>query len=167
MRAPRISAVVKQNYRMFCNVICDKQVPIVIVITGLEMEENMDSWWQTNRVTFDAQKMSFAGFACITATAGRPRDGRATFDIEYAASKKKVERLIYYSHKQIPWKMETLSWFTSTAVRVREICARVLGFKPKAFDAELECALELYDLLDQDKKELTKTIKKAKRRGCD
>jgi predicted GTPase len=168
IRAPRISAVVQQNYRMFCNIICDKQVPIVIVVTGLELENDMDSWWQKNRVVFDANGMSFAGFACITATPGKlGRDGKPIFHVEYMESKKKLERLIYYSYRQVPWRMETLSWLAATAARVREICAKVFGFKPKAFDEELKRTLSSYQLSDQEKKELTTIIKKARRRRRD
>jgi hypothetical protein len=152
MRAPRVTAVVRQNYKMFHDIICDKQVPIVIVITGLEQEMEMDDWWFNNRVIFDQYRMSFAGFACITATVGTSKDGKSIYDLEYAASKKKLERLIYYSHKQVPWRMEALSWFASTAARARRICAKVFGFKAKEFDVELKHLLQLYDLTDQERK---------------
>ena len=164
MRASRITAVVRQNYKMFHDIICDKQVPIVIVITGLEQEMEMDDWWYENRVIFDQYRMSFAGFACITATVGTSNDGQSIYGLEYAASKKKVERLVYYSHKQVPWKMKTLSWFAFAAVRARQICAMVFGFKAKEFDEELRHLLQLYDLTDQERKELAKTIKKARAR---
>jgi hypothetical protein len=114
-----------------------------------------DDWWFNNRVIFDQYRMSFAGFACITATVGTSKDGKSIYDLENAASKKKLERLIYYSHKQVPWRMEALSWFASTAARARWI-------KAKEFDVELKHLLQLYDLTDQERKELAKTIKNAK-----
>lgn len=52
-------------YNEFYSGICQKKVPIVVVVTGLEKETRMESWWDTNQEKFE--DMYFAGHACVTA----------------------------------------------------------------------------------------------------
>lgn len=54
-----------RTYDTFYARVCRKKVPIVIVITGLEKEPNMESWWDKNKGNFE--NMRFAGHACVTA----------------------------------------------------------------------------------------------------
>lgn len=58
------SAIIRA-YDMFYSKVCKKKVPIVIVITRLEDETNMESWWDKNRGKL--KSMHFAGHACVTA----------------------------------------------------------------------------------------------------
>lgn len=44
MRAPRIKDSAAKNWQFFSKIICQGQVPAVIVVTGLELEEDMDKW---------------------------------------------------------------------------------------------------------------------------
>jgi GTP-binding protein EngB required for normal cell division len=60
--APR---ALNRAYNKFYSEICQKKVPIVVVITGLEKETCMESWWDTNREKFEG--MDFANHACVTA----------------------------------------------------------------------------------------------------
>ena len=48
-----------------------KRVPVVIVVTGLEHEDPMESWWGKNKKTFDEYHMSFNGHACVTTLRGK------------------------------------------------------------------------------------------------
>ncbi|KAG1848056.1 P-loop containing nucleoside triphosphate hydrolase protein, partial [Suillus subalutaceus] len=57
--------VLVKAYNKFYSEICQKKVPIVVVITGLEKETRMESWWDTNREKFEG--MDFADHACVTA----------------------------------------------------------------------------------------------------
>ncbi|KAG1902270.1 kinase-like domain-containing protein [Suillus fuscotomentosus] len=57
------SALVKA-YDKFYSGICQKKVPIVVVVTGLEKETHMENWWDTNVEKFKG--MSFADHACVT-----------------------------------------------------------------------------------------------------
>ncbi|OAX33354.1 hypothetical protein K503DRAFT_804439 [Rhizopogon vinicolor AM-OR11-026] len=67
VRAGRITATVQNNYRLFHEFLCEKKVPIVLVLTGLERElENMEDWWDKNMQTFHKYNISVAGHACIT-----------------------------------------------------------------------------------------------------
>jgi GTP-binding protein EngB required for normal cell division len=65
MRRTTAPPIVAEAYNKFYSAICQKKVPIVVVVTGLEKETHMESWWDTNRNKFEG--MHFAGHACITA----------------------------------------------------------------------------------------------------
>ncbi|KAF8997397.1 hypothetical protein BDQ17DRAFT_1176442, partial [Cyathus striatus] len=94
--ATRVTILSKQNYEMFWETICHKQVKIVVIITGLEDEEDMDAWWGINKSVFDEYGMSFEGHACITSSTSFPE--------LYDESKKKVDNLIHESLKDVtPW----------------------------------------------------------------
>jgi len=71
MRAGRLTATLQSNYRLFHEFLCDKKVPIVVVITYLENEAGeMDNWWKNNKDVFDRLGIHVAGHACITAIRG-------------------------------------------------------------------------------------------------
>jgi hypothetical protein len=50
MRAPRLKSSSKANYEVFYRGFCQSGVPIIIIITGLEHEPNMDKWWEPFRL---------------------------------------------------------------------------------------------------------------------
>jgi hypothetical protein len=111
MRAPRITATAQKNYRLFYEAFCDKKVPIVIIVTGLEAEHHMDQWWYQNKDEFESRNMEFAGWACITADRGKlTRNGYKNED-EYNESRLKVQDLIAEHCSGEPWKMDSAHWF--------------------------------------------------------
>lgn len=119
MRAPRIKDTAQKNFKMFFETFCNKEVPIVIIVTGLEDEEgDMDAWWRANKTHFAANGMHFSGQACITATKGKQRKGIHIFQQEYDDSKTKVEALIPKSCLSEPWKMPRSTWFNRVATVV-------------------------------------------------
>jgi hypothetical protein len=103
---PHITQAAGQNYELFYNVFCQKKVPIVIIITGLENEENMDKWWEWNKHVFNDYKMKFDGHTSTTARKGKVVQGIPHYKEEYEESKKKVERLIYDACQAEPWRMK-------------------------------------------------------------
>jgi len=118
MRGPRIKDAAHKNWRLFHEIICRNQVPIVIAITGLEQEEVMDEWWVRNKGAFQQYGMYPQGVGCITATRGkRSRSGGCRFDDEYEESKEKMWRLLRAHHLETPWRMQPIEWF-STIVNV-------------------------------------------------
>ncbi|OJA15373.1 hypothetical protein AZE42_11427 [Rhizopogon vesiculosus] len=44
LRGDRITNTVQRNYSLFYDVLCQKQVPISLIFTGLEHERDMDKW---------------------------------------------------------------------------------------------------------------------------
>jgi hypothetical protein len=149
MRAPRITEAARQNYELFHNVFCQKKVPIVIVITGLENEDNMDEWWEKNEHVFDDYKMKFNGHACITACKGKVVRGIPRYKEEYEESKKKVERLIYDACRAEPWRMKDRSWFVTTVATMYNRFVTMLGMDPVFSSHQLCHALERFAGLDK------------------
>jgi len=103
MRAGRVTATVQNNYRLFYEWLCEKKVPIVLVLTGLERETKMEDWWARNKFTFDKQMIVVDDHACITAAnnlAGRHQ-------LLYEESRKLVRSLVKkhtYDTSEGGWK---------------------------------------------------------------
>ncbi|KAG1786484.1 uncharacterized protein HD556DRAFT_1415468 [Suillus plorans] len=55
-----------RNYHIFYSGICRKKVPIVVAVTGLENELDMESWWDANGKEFTIRGMHFEDHACVT-----------------------------------------------------------------------------------------------------
>ncbi|KAG2346145.1 hypothetical protein BDR05DRAFT_66499 [Suillus weaverae] len=66
VRSTRAHQALIRNYDLFYSVICRKKVPIVVVITGLENEADMQAWWHTNAKEFKSRGMHFQDHACVT-----------------------------------------------------------------------------------------------------
>lgn len=97
IRGKRFRQVVKENYDLFYKQLCRSQVPIVVVVTGLENEESdMENWWRRNVWEFNRYGLTFDGHACITSTRGKAtgNDRVHMFDQEYEESQKLVRSLI-------------------------------------------------------------------------
>ncbi|KAG6334234.1 hypothetical protein ID866_4852 [Astraeus odoratus] len=66
MRGARITRTVQSNYRLFYEMFCEKQVPVGLVITFLEREEDMEDWWRRNQKSLNDYGMKSVGHACVT-----------------------------------------------------------------------------------------------------
>ncbi|KAF9244999.1 P-loop containing nucleoside triphosphate hydrolase protein [Melanogaster broomeanus] len=66
IRGSRITATTQSNYRLFYEVLCDKRVPIALVITNLEREVKMEDWWERNKMYIEKYGIHSAGHACVT-----------------------------------------------------------------------------------------------------
>jgi len=57
----------RANWILFNKVICDAQVPIIAVVTGLEEEANLDDWWRRkeNKDVFRRYNMKPKAVGCI------------------------------------------------------------------------------------------------------
>jgi tRNA U34 5-carboxymethylaminomethyl modifying GTPase MnmE/TrmE len=76
VRAGRVTATLQTNYRLFYEWLCEKKVPIALVLTGLEREpKSMEDWWTRNKHIFAKYEIRVAGHACITAA--NHLDGRS------------------------------------------------------------------------------------------
>lgn len=122
MRGPRLKESAPRNWRLFHEIMCQKKVPIVIAITGLELEPgDMDNWWYRNKAAFQVYGMLPAGFACIVATRGRQtHSGVYTLEQEYEESKVKMWKLIMGTYLERPWKVESIAWYAQIIQRTHE-----------------------------------------------
>lgn len=97
IRATRFRAVVVENYVLFHDVIFKKHVPIVLVVTGVENEENRGDWWDHNKSEFGKHDMEFRDQAGIVSTRGKVfADGTGVFDDDYRDSIDDLRRLLSY-----------------------------------------------------------------------
>ncbi|KAF5371102.1 hypothetical protein D9757_010807 [Collybiopsis confluens] len=98
IRAPRITDVAANNYRLFYQTICRRQVPVVVVVTGLENHgSTMEDWWVQNQDIFGSYRMAFHDHACITTIRGRrlPNGSGFVYEQEYTDSVELVRKLIH------------------------------------------------------------------------
>jgi len=126
----RLGDTAVKNYRLFYKGICKEEVPIVLVVTALEGEEEMDAWWRENKGEFQKQNMRFNGQACVTTTKGKMKSGRYIFEDEYEESRRKARKLISDSALVEPWKMNPTRWLMACLVFLGvavATAARVLG----------------------------------------
>ncbi|KAJ3809847.1 hypothetical protein F5876DRAFT_43056 [Lentinula aff. lateritia] len=95
LRAPRITEIAQKNYYIFYEVLCQRKIPIVIIVTGLEDEEpDMESWWTKNKGIFASYKMWFQGHACVTTTKGKKTTTGFKKQEEYELSREIIQNLI-------------------------------------------------------------------------
>ncbi|KIJ67596.1 hypothetical protein HYDPIDRAFT_38087 [Hydnomerulius pinastri MD-312] len=80
IRGSRITATTQSNYRLFYDVLCNKKVPIALVVTNLEREMRMEDWWVRNEASIRKYGIESAGHACVTgvqAATGKYEESRA------------------------------------------------------------------------------------------
>jgi len=123
IRGSRLRDIVKINYDLFSRIICASEVPIVVAITGLENENNMEDWWTDNAGDFKNRGMPFAGHACITTMKGKiVKDGQHMFEEEYNQSIKLVQELIVQHCLDTSWKPDGSKWFDNIVETMRRMC---------------------------------------------
>ncbi|KAF8840481.1 kinase-like protein [Paxillus ammoniavirescens] len=74
VRGSRAKEAQVKNYKTFCAVTRRLAAPVVIVVTSLERENNMEDWWERNESSLRKLGMEFDGHACITALPDHPRE---------------------------------------------------------------------------------------------
>jgi hypothetical protein len=112
---PGVMSSTVRNYELFYKAICRKEVPIVVVITGLEYEQDMDDWWKRNEQVFRDHGMVFHGHGCITAIKGKKIPGGHLLQKEYDRSRKTLEDLIStHCQRNAPWTQDADAWFQFT-----------------------------------------------------
>jgi GTPase Era involved in 16S rRNA processing len=146
VRGPRIRETMVNNYKMFYSVFCKEQVPIVLVVTGLENEESMETWWDENQSAFTEHGMHFSGHVCGTATKGKNNH----FADEYKETSAESSRLIERMPLAEPWKMETKHWFVTVMKGVWNNFARLFGWGITVFSEALYRALKEYSGLSEN-----------------
>ena len=97
----RLPNIIRVNYDLFWGIICRKEVPIVLVVTGLEGKDDMDEWWKENQKAIKKMTMSFNGHACITSWKGR----KNRYEKEYKESAEEVWKLVREHCRSTAWSM--------------------------------------------------------------
>lgn len=119
IRGTRFRDILQTNYELFSTIICESRVPIVVVVTGLEHAEPMESWWQENGTEFGKRGMQFVGHACVTTTRGKQlKGGGHLFEEEYEESVGLVRDLIEKHIAVRPWVMDEGEWMHNITARL-------------------------------------------------
>jgi hypothetical protein len=145
VRGPGINLnSITRNYRMFYHGLCQRNVPIVLVVTGLEGEHPMDAWWPMNNAIFQQQQMVFSGQACITATRGQFKAGAYAFEKEYEESRTKVQKLIGDCSRGAQRKIRASNWVVDTVKSTINIFSRMLNVPLRGLSSSLHEVLTDY-----------------------
>jgi len=145
VRGPGINLnSITRNYRMFYHGLCQRNVPIVLVVTGLEGERPMDAWWPMNNAIFQQQQMVFSGQACITATRGQFEAGVYAFEKEYEESRTKVQKLIGDCSRGAQRKIRASNWVVDTVKSTINIFSRMLNVPLRGLSSSLHEVLTDY-----------------------
>ena len=122
IRGSRVTTTMQSNYRLFCEVLGKKQVPIALAITHLERELVMEDWWQRNTKTLEKNGIFVGGHACITTLEGHPK---------YVESRNAVQDLLWQYADQGKFSMPSETWLAQLLSGL----SMLLGFAlPKSKD---------------------------------
>ena len=162
IRGPRIEDTAVNNYKMFYEAFCQKNVPIVVVVSGLENEENLDDWWGANKEVFEIYGMHFADHACVISTKGKKKTGIYPFEEEYEESRKKVQKLIGDHMCQLdePWRMERKSWFVTVVKSSWNWLASLFGWPKATLSSVLYFALKMVGMTEEEALETTNSVER-------
>jgi hypothetical protein len=117
IRGGRISNTTQQNYKLIHDFLCQKTVPVSLVVTGLENEPDMDGWWMKNETILEQSGIVSAKHVCITTIMGREN----AYERRYKESRKKVHKLMGELASETARPVEGASWF-------RRMCTSLRGF---------------------------------------
>ncbi|KAI6103296.1 P-loop containing nucleoside triphosphate hydrolase protein [Pisolithus thermaeus] len=73
MKGPKVTRATQGNYRLFYEILCEEYVPVGLVITHLEREDDMEEWWGKNKKTLDGYGVRSVGHACVTGLPSCPK----------------------------------------------------------------------------------------------
>lgn len=103
IRGSRITATTQGNYRLFHEVLCNKEVPIALVVTNLEREVKMEDWWVRNEEYIKMYGIHSVGHACVTGVEE---------DEKYGESRDTLRKLLLSQlNNKRKFTMQPESWF--------------------------------------------------------
>jgi hypothetical protein len=117
VRGGRITSTTQQNYKLIYDFLCQKTVPVSLVVTGLENEPDMDGWWTTNKTTLEQSGIASTKHVCITTIMGREN----AYESRYNDSREKVHELMSELASKPVCSIDGTSWF-------KRVCKSLLGF---------------------------------------
>lgn len=133
IRGGRITAVTQNNYHLFRDILCQNQVPVAFVITGMESEHPMDSWWNRNAALFERTNLSCSSHVCVTATRGL----NSVYDGQYKESQAAIRNMLLDHMSRASWKPERTLWFIHLAGVLLRWVAK-LGHRKRHFTGRLK-----------------------------
>jgi GTP-binding protein EngB required for normal cell division len=163
---PRVKENAKANWILFHKVICQKKVPIVAVVTGLENRDDPDDWGRDrrNRDALKRNGMNPRDIACVVSFAGRQKEHERV----YVDSQAKLRNLITAHYRREPWGEEKDKWIASI---YRDVYTTSLCFGPqsrpeftKSMRGTIRQLIEETGMKEEDSKKLEATLLKAEKK---
>ncbi|KAG1831906.1 P-loop containing nucleoside triphosphate hydrolase protein [Suillus subalutaceus] len=156
MRAGRVSGMLQSNYRLFHEFLCEKKVPIVLVITNLEREQRMEDWWDREHAHLDKYQINVTGHACITAANYLEGRHKNLYEQSRATIRELVKTYVADGQRQAWIGGDNL--FVSFMRKLKELLGGGLHIKNKDLVPHLtkrcgiskEVAKQLVDMIKQD-----------------
>jgi len=108
----RIRATALSNYRPFYEVLCNKKVPVALVITHLERERRMEDWWERNEARILGYGIRSVGHACVTGLSDNGGKSRESRDAMWHLLSQHDNRS-RFSLPPEPWLIRLFQWFAS------------------------------------------------------
>lgn len=115
MKGGRVSISMQQTYNLFVEVFCNRQVPVVIVVTHLEMYDCMEQWWHENDKAIKEYGLRSHGHACITTTRGY----KNIFSDKYEQSRGIMQKLLLDYSGRVAWREDKASWVKRVVLHMR------------------------------------------------
>ncbi|OJA10174.1 hypothetical protein AZE42_01842 [Rhizopogon vesiculosus] len=131
----KVPTTVQNNYRLFHEWLCEKKVPIILVLTGLEAEQNMEDWWTGHKDAFDKYEISIDGHVCITAA----NKLNGSHQHLYEESRHLIRKLVRehtHNRPEGPWKGGE-GWFRRFTRKLRELHTGNFTLKKKDIETVL------------------------------
>lgn len=125
MRKDTVITNMQQNYRLFHDFLCHKNVPVALAITHLEHEENMEDWWTLNHSHLMECGVHVSGHACITA--------KQEFTDKYQASRQLVHDLLVAHSREIGFTLEKVGRTTKILQKALDF----MGFRPRSSSSKV------------------------------
>lgn len=125
IRGGRITAVTQRNYRLFRDILCQNQVPVAFVITGMEKERPMEGWWHKNAASFDKSNLLCTSHVCVTATRGLHN----AYAHQYQLSQIATHNMLLEHLSRTSWKPERTGWFIHLGGMLLKWVAKVKDHK--------------------------------------
>ncbi|KAF7982823.1 hypothetical protein HWV62_25768 [Athelia sp. TMB] len=132
----RIHETTVKNYNMCMN-FCRRKVPIVLVVTGLEHEENRNDWWKENKQHFTEKGMEFTACACAVTFEGPEKKHAQQYRDSATDVQEMILDAINNSPGGDPCGPDSKSGFMESATRLM----RVVLARPQIGNMELYRAL--------------------------
>lgn len=121
IRKGRITAVTQSNYRLFRDILCQNQVPVAFVITGMEDQQPMEDWWHRNAALFKKSNLFCTSHVCVTATRGLNN----VYARQYQLSQVAIHNTLLEHLPNTSWKAERTGWFIHLAGRLLKLVAKI------------------------------------------
>lgn len=123
MKGGRITSSVQQTYNLFAKVFCNRQVPVVVIVTHLEEYDDMEQWWKKNEKSIEQYGFNSHGHACITATRGY----QGAYKDKYEQSRRTIQRLLVNHSRGTAWQEDQGTWIQ----RLLRYLASLFGFSSR------------------------------------